>query len=182
MEKSKSERIVLFISMVVFMCIVSPVSVSLSFTPLPVSLGSLAVLIVSMLMGWRQGLAIIVVYIVLGCIGMPVLAGWLGGLSCISSANVGYLVGYLIAAFIVGIIVDRHQFSLWAYFAAGLAGTVVLYLAGCISLMHNMDTTFSTAAIYGAVPFVLFDLIKVVFSAILCWLMRSHIRLFIKLS
>lgn len=181
MERNKGESVVIFIAAVAFMCLAAPVSVPLSFTPLSVSLGSLAVMMTAMLMGWKRGAAVTVIYIILGCLGLPVFAGWQGGFSAITSANAGYIFGFILTAFITGLIVDRRQFSLWVYFLGGIAGTLALYIVGCFFLARSMGTTFSHAAVYGIVPFVLFDLVKIAFSSVLCWLMRSHIKLFMKL-
>ena len=82
------------------------IALPLPFTPIPVNLGTLAVTLAGALLGCRYGTFSVLVYILLGAAGVPVFAGFTGGLGHIAGPTGGYIIGYLTSAFVCGAIVD----------------------------------------------------------------------------
>lgn len=88
------------------LAVASWISVPLPFTPVPVNLATLAVTLAGALLGCKYGTLSVLVYILLGAVGVPVFAGFTGGLGHLAGPTGGYIIGYLSSAFICGIIMD----------------------------------------------------------------------------
>jgi biotin transport system substrate-specific component len=85
----------------------SQIQVPLPFTPVPISLATLAVLVCGGTLGAKKGALAILVYILLGAVGVPVFAGFSGGLGVIAGPTGGYIIGYLPMAVIMGLFAQR---------------------------------------------------------------------------
>src|SRR3989339_1178484 len=81
---------------------VSPIKIPLGFTPVPITLQTLMVLLSGAMLGARYGALSQFLYLVLGAAGLPVFAGGSGGIASLFGPTGGYLFSYPIAAFIVG--------------------------------------------------------------------------------
>jgi len=86
--------------------ICSYISIPLGFTPVPVTLGTLAVFLAGGILGKKYGTLSITVYVILGAVGVPVFAGFRGGIGVLAGPTGGYIIGYIAAAFIVGFFTD----------------------------------------------------------------------------
>ena len=82
------------------------ISVPLGFTPVPVNLATLAVFLAGGLLGRKYGSIAMAVYALLGAVGVPVFAGFRGGLGVLAGPTGGYIIGYIAAAFLVGLIIE----------------------------------------------------------------------------
>ncbi len=140
---------------------------SVPFYPVPLTMQTLAVLLVGGLLGPRLGAAAVVGYLSLGIAGAPVFHGGLGGPAVLAGPTGGYLIAFVPAAFLMGCVVKRAlarrtlfgQLSLLAtgavlaevaIYAVGLPWLAVLYTGGDLG----------RAAAVGAVPYLLGDLLK----------------------
>lgn len=88
------------------MAICSLISIPLGFTPVPVNLGTLGVFLAGGILGKKYGTISIAVYVLVGAVGVPVFAGFRGGLSVLAGPTGGYIIGYIVAAFLVGLLVE----------------------------------------------------------------------------
>ena len=88
------------------MAICSFISIPLGFTPVPVNLGTLGVFLTGGVLGRKYGTVSMTVYVLLGAVGVPVFAGFRGGLSVLVGPTGGYIIGYIAAAFLIGWLVD----------------------------------------------------------------------------
>lgn len=88
------------------MAICSFISIPLGFTPVPVNLATLGVFLAGGLLGKKYGTLSLTVYVVLGAVGVPVFAGFRGGLSVLVGPTGGYIFGYIAAAFLIGLLVE----------------------------------------------------------------------------
>lgn len=142
----------------------SQVLLPLPFTPVPLSLGTLGVLLVGATLGPVRGGASLALYLIAGVAGV----GWFaGGGSGWHFASFGYVVGYLLAAVVVGRLAragaDRRVAST---IAAMLAGSAIIYACGVPWLMAFLGADLSTALMLGVVPFLIGDAIKSVIAAV----------------
>ena len=152
-----------------FTAILSQIAFPVPFTAgnIPFSLGLLAVLITSGVLGGLWGTVSIAVYIALGCIGVPVFATFRAAEALVGATG-GHIVGYLFCAIVVGLIVDRKNGASYvANTAAMIAGTAVCYLFGTLWFSVYAGIPFVAALSTAVVPFVPFDLVKVLMSAYL---------------
>src|SRR5690625_5279464 len=75
----------------------------------PITLQTLGVMLAGALLGARRGALSVIVLLVLAAAGLPVLAGGRGGLGVFAGPTVGYLIGSVVGAFVIGLIVDRFR-------------------------------------------------------------------------
>ncbi len=100
-------------------------------TPLlPITLQTLFVTLAGLLLGAKKGALSVCVYIFIGLIGIPVFTEG-GGLSYILKPSFGYLIGFILDAFITGKITEKHS-SLKAFILASFSGMVTVYAVGMV--------------------------------------------------
>ena len=135
------------------------VRIPLPFTPVPITGQTFAVLLVGAVLGFRRGAASLLLYLSLGLVGLPFFAGGASGLAILVGPTGGYLVGFVMAAGLVGLLaargLDRRVPSALLAF---LAGEVVIYLFGVAWLSVFLGIPHAITA--GLLPFVLGDVIK----------------------
>lgn len=126
--------------------------------PVPVTLGSLAVLFIGMTYGFRLGMMTVLTYLIAGIAGLPVFSITHLGITA------GYLFGYILAVTLTGFLAEhgwaRHIFST---ITATLLGTLLILFCGWICLSQLMSA--STAFDVGIKPFLLGDSLKIIFLA-----------------
>ena len=88
------------------MAICSFITIPLGFTPVPINLATLGVFLTGGILGKKYGSISLIVYILLGAVGVPVFAGFKGGLGVLAGPTGGYIIGYLAAAFLTGLLVE----------------------------------------------------------------------------
>jgi biotin transport system substrate-specific component len=99
---------------------------------------------------------------------MPVFADGEAGMEVIRGATGGYLVGFVLAAAVVGWMAEHRQDRTFAtMFTAFIVGSVVVYVAGVIGLMLATGWPLEEAVAGGVVPFLLGDLIKAAAAGVL---------------
>ena len=139
------------------------VAIPLPVTPVPLTLQTLAVLLVTASLGTVRGVASMLLYLLVGLTGAPVFShgtsGW-GG------ASFGYVVGFVAAGVVVGRLAERGGTHTPARTAAVMVvGNLVVYAVGVPWLMAVAHVDVSAAFGLGVVPFLIGDAIKVVVAA-----------------
>lgn len=137
-------------------------------TAVPITAQSLGVMLAGAVLGSRRGGLAVLVFIVLVAVGLPLLAGGVGGLGVFATPRAGFLVGFPVAAYVVGLLTERGgpSYSLVRGFVANvLGGIVVLYAFGIVGVMVMARVGIDTAATSMAV-FVPGDLVKAVVAAL----------------
>ena len=145
-------------------------AVRLPFTPIPVTLQVLGMALSGLLLGSRLGALAQLEYLMAGLAGAPVFAGGSSGIVILLGPSGGYLPGFVLGAFITGLLFERcHKADMYRAFAAGMAGVAMLYICGVAWLtvwltMSGAQSSFS-AWLLGALPFISIDAMKVTFAA-----------------
>jgi biotin transport system substrate-specific component len=139
--------------------------------PIPFTGQTLGVLLVGAALGPLRGAASLGLYLVLGLVGVPVYApqpdgSHLTGATAFAAPSFGYLVGFVVAATIVGFLSrlawDRNVLKMVLSFAIG---SIVIYTFGVGGLMISLGLDFPTAVLIGVVPFLIGDAIKALIAA-----------------
>ncbi len=142
--------------------------IAVPFWPVPMTLQTLAVLLIGAVFGARLAVATVLLYLVEGAIGLPVLAGTPQhgiGLPYMMGSTGGYLVGYIVAAAIVGWFAERGADRSFARLLGAMAvGDVVVFVLGFAWLSHLVGTT--SAFELGVAPFIAGDVIKILLAAL----------------
>jgi biotin transport system substrate-specific component len=149
-----------------FVALAAQVSISLGFTPVPLTGQTFAVLLTGAALGSTRGALSMLLYLVVGIAGVPVYASHRHGWSVFHGATGGYIVGFVVAAAVVGWLAERNwdkRFS--SSLSAMLTGSVVIYLCGVMWLHHVLGVNWSTTLDDGLYPFVPGDILKVYLAA-----------------
>lgn len=139
------------------------IAIPLPFTPVPLTLQTLAVLLVGASLGSLRGVASMLLYVAAGLIGVPWFAQ---GSSGYSTASFGYVLGFILAAFIVGRLAE-HGASRTAARTVGLmvVGNIAIYAVGVTWLKFAISVSWPEAIALGVIPFVIGDIIKIAVAA-----------------
>jgi biotin transport system substrate-specific component len=143
-----------------------------AFTPpgftVPVTAQSFGVMLAGAVLGARRGFLSVGLLLLLVAVGLPLLAGGRGGLGVFATPSVGFLLGWPVAAFVVGWLTERGGPSyhlLWGIVSNVLGGIVVLYAAGIagIVLVSGVSVQAATVSTWVFLPG---DLVKAVLAAL----------------
>jgi len=156
-------QIALVLGGAAFVGIAAQIAIPLPFTPVPLTLQTFAVLLVGASLGSLRGVLSMVVYLIVGMVGVPWFSG---GTSGFSNASFGYILGFIFAAFIVGRLAERGA-STTALRSAGLmvVGNLAIYAVGVTWLKFAIDVNWATALSLGVVPFLIGDAVKIALAA-----------------
>ena len=128
--------------------------------PVPIVLTNLFVLLAGLILGSRWGLTSMGVYLMVGALGMPVFAGGKGGVAYFLGPTGGYLLGFALAAWVVGLISERcHGNFAWEVVAV-LLGLISIYGVGVPWLKVVTELSWSKTLMVGLVPFLAGDVAK----------------------
>ncbi|MHC4336756.1 MAG: biotin transporter BioY [Planctomycetota bacterium] len=133
--------------------------------PVPVTGQTFAVLMIGALFGARRGCFTVIAYITAGLAGLPVFALG-GGLAVLRGFTGGYLVGFVAAAYIVGLLAEKEwDRRVWTTILAMLLGNIVLYTFGLLwlSCLPGINNILQV----GLYPFIIGDLLKIALAAAL---------------
>ena len=165
--------------MAAFLCIFSPISIPLPLVP--ITLQTFGVFLVSALLGWKRGTVAVLIYLLLGLIGLPVFSGWTGGFSSFATPSSGYIIGFLFTALLTGFLIDRFSRQFWMYPVAMAAGLAVCHLFGTIWFLVYMNVWMSTpysfweAVLICVLPFLVGDAVKIAAATALSYPLRKQL-------
>jgi biotin transport system substrate-specific component len=163
-----------------FVALCAQIEIHLGFTPVPITLQTFAVLLVGAGLGALMGTASLALYLLVGMMGAPVYAGGEGGWEWVKGATGGYLVGFVVAAGVVGLLAEKRlDRRVSTAVTALLTGNVIVYLFGLPWLAHVGEYSWQKTLELGLYPFVVGDLIKLYLAGALlpaAWRLVAHLK------
>ena len=140
--------------------------IAIPLEPVPFTLQVLAVVLTGLLLGPRYGALAMAIYLLVGAVGIPVFAGFRGGLGVLVGDTGGYLLAYPLAAALAGVAAGAvanapRRRALIVGFLWGSLALAVIYALGATWLAVLAGLSPGAALVSGVLPFVVFDLIKV---------------------
>ncbi len=141
------------------------ISIPLPFTQVPINLAILGVLLAGGLLGSKYGALSLIIYILIGAVGVPVFAGFGAGLSTLAGPTGGYIVGYILCSAVAGIgssvtsKAAKHPTLRLAFFMA--LGVLACYAFGTIWYVILMKTSLWVGLVSCVFPFIPLDAIKI---------------------
>ena len=139
------------------------IAVPLPWTPVPVTLQPMIVILAGAMLGPRLGALAMASYVTVGGMGAPVFSNGGAGLGWLFGPTGGYLLAAPAAAFLVGMIAGRSG-QAWRLIAGLVGGVGTMYVGGVLQLMAYTGLDFGTALMAGVVPFVIGDVTKIGFA------------------
>jgi len=148
--------------------VLAQLSIPYPFSPAPISFQVIGVYLAGLLLGPLWGGFTFVLYLLVGALGAPVFSNGGSGLAYIAGPKGGFLVGFLLAAVLVGAVVHRSltprplsEISVWLQTGALFAGLTVIYLVGAPWLAQVQGWTLARGFVAGAVVFIPGDVVKI---------------------
>ncbi len=148
----------------------------------PFTMQTFAVFLAVGVLGGRKGTLAIVVYILMGAVGMPVFSHFTGGPGVLFQATGGYILGFLLTALIMWGMEAALGHKLWVHIISMVLGLIACYAFGTLwfVLLYTRTTGaigFGTALLWCVVPYILPDLIKLALALTLTHRLRTVFKL-----
>ncbi len=142
-------------------CISAYIVVPLPFSPVPITLQTLFIMLAGLLLPVGYAGLVVIIYLLLGIIGLPVFSGGASGIGSLLGPTGGYLFGFLIGAMVISILVrtSSNKFTT-SFISSIIGGIVVVYALGVPWLSYKTGMGIGKAFAVGAVPFLLGDILK----------------------
>ena len=182
MQNAKHSSKVLFLVQsalfAAILCILSPLAIPIGL--IPITLGVFAVMLTGVVLDWKRACMAVLVYILLGVVGLPVFSGGNSGPGVIAGPTGGYLWSYVPMAAIIAALGgrprERELDEDLRTIGACLLSMVVLYLLGTFQFTLVADSTWGHALAVCVYPFVLLDTAKAVCATLLGVRIRRRLR------
>ncbi len=126
----------------------------------PITGQTLAVGLAATILGSRYGTLSVIFYGLIGAIGIPVFSGMSGGLGVIVGPTGGFIIGFIPAAFLTGLYLEKTSFTVINAMVANTIGMLVTLTFGTVWLKFAVSTTWTAAFTSGFLPFIIVGLIK----------------------
>ena len=150
--------------------------ISIPLGAVPITLQLLFTLLSGILLRENLGALSQIVYISLGLIGLPIFAGGKGGIGILLSPTFGFLIGYIICAFVLGKLcsklIEKNKISFLNIMLICILGVIIVYLFGVpymyiiLTKVNKISLTFFGALKSGCLIFLPGDLLKVIVSSL----------------
>ncbi len=171
------KKIVLIAILAAIICVFAPFSVPAG--PIPISLSTFAIYIVSCSVSPKYSVPAVAVYILIGAVGLPVFSSFTGGLQCIAGYTGGYIIGYIPCAFFIGFMTEKLRGKKIIFPISMLIGTAVCYLFGTMWYMYRAETGFAEAAAVCVLPFFIGDIIKITAASLIGITLNQRLKKFL---
>ncbi len=143
-------------------CAQIAVPMTVSFT-----MQTFAVCLCAGLLGWKRSTVSVIVYILLGMVGLPIFTGFKSGVAAITGPTGGYIVGFVLTALITGALVQKFGHKFWQLILFMVIGLTVCYAFGTVWFIIAYKATLKAALATCVVPFLLPECGKILLAALL---------------
>lgn len=172
MKKFTVKSIVLCAMFAALCCATAPISIPLP-GGVPITLQTAAVFLAALLLGPLYGFVAVLVYVLLGAVGLPVFAGFSGGIGSLVGMSGGFIMSWPFAALLAGFIYfkfGRNAKGVAKYvdmIVAMMLGSVVIYAVGLTQFIFLTHMSIKAALLACMIPFIPGDILKMVLVAII---------------
>ena len=167
-DASIVQKMALSILFAIILAVASQIKIFLSFTPVPINLGTFAVCMAGMTLGGFWGFVSVAIYMLAAAVGLPVIAG-----SSLIGATTGYIIGFAICAFALGKWTERGNIKKDSFVKTSavlfIFQIAIIHICGMIGLyiwsVYSPDIqpyTLTEVIMKGTVPFLFGDSIKAI--------------------
>ena len=159
--KMKTKRLVLISLFTALLAVIAPLSIQIG--QIPISLASFMIMLTSFILGKKDSVIVVFIYILLAIIGLPVLASYKSGISSLFGMTGGYIFGYISLAYFSSYFGND---TFYKKILGMLLGTILLYTIGTIWFIIYTKTELWPSLLICVVPFIPGDIIKIVVVAL----------------
>ena len=148
------------------LCILSIITIPIG--TIPFTLSTLGIMLCGALLGAKKGTVAVILYILIGLIGIPVFSGLRGGFQVIVSPTGGFIFGYIPMVIVIGLLTSVQPKKklpkiLWIS-GACILGSFVCYALGTLQFMYLQHIGFTESVFACVIPFIPFDILKSVIT------------------
>ncbi len=164
----KTKSMILCAVFAAILCVFSVITIPIG--PVPITLGTFGVMITAVILGPKKGFVSVLVFILLGAVGLPVFSGFKGGFQVLAGVTGGYLWSYIFMALIIGAISAKlpqnNLLGAVKIFLSCVLGIIVCYTLGTVQFMliKKGGSLYSALAVC-VIPFIPFDLAKALIAS-----------------
>lgn len=153
--------------------------ITIPLTAIPFTLQTLGVTAVSGFLGKRNGTISVLLYILLGAVGIPVFAEFKAGLSALLGPTGGYIIGFIFTSLIIGFLCERLPNKSYITFISMSIGVLICYIFGTAWFVfvynsNNDSINLMTALGWCVFPFILPDLAKILVSTLVVTKLKKN--------
>lgn len=173
-DSSTAEKILLSFFMACFTGLMAQIIIPLPWTPVPITAQTFAVLTSGLILGKKYGLLSQILYIILGIAFVPWFGGMTSGPDIVLGSDIGYFIGFLIAAYFIGAITEKYA-NMRKFrsivLVIGVANFALIYIPGLIGLAawlyvaQGIVVGIPELIMMGFAPFIIGDIVKVIGAA-----------------
>jgi biotin transport system substrate-specific component len=178
MKRSITKTLTFLALFTALMCVLSPFAIPMQ--PVPITLATLVVYIIAGLLDYKYAAIPVVLYILIGLMGVPVFSNGTAGLAVLGGPTAGFIYGYILGALAESLLLHFFKEKKWmVYPIAMVVATIFIYAFGLTWFMIYMNNsgkaiTFGAALMACVVPFLLGDAIKIIAASSVCISLRKH--------
>ena len=167
MKQTKTKKMILCAFFSALTAVGAMISLPLPFSPVPINLALLAVYLTGALLGPKNGALSQVVYLFIGLVGIPVFSNFTAGPSILAGPTGGYLIGYVVAAWLSGLLASGKEVSFVRRCAGFFIAMLSCYTLGTLWFVVLTKTGLLAALSLCVFPFLPGDALKILAAALL---------------
>lgn len=174
MKKSNTRQMILISLFAALTAVSGYLIIPLPFSPVPVTAQTLAVMLTGNLLKPKSAFYSMVIFLLLGIVGLPVFAGGSSGIGAILGPRGGYLISWPFSALFTSLMLARPKLSFTMVLIINiLNGLLLVYTVGAIYLSLITKIDLQTAFDVGVLPFIFGDLIKALAASLITLKVRK---------
>ena len=173
--KTNTKKMILYALFAARTAVFSQIAVPLPFTPVPVNLATLSVLLAGGILGAKGGAVSQTVYVLIGAVGVPVFSNFTGGFAKLAGPTGGYIAGYIAAAWLVGFLMSRAKWNLPNLILSMAAGILLCYALGTAWFMILTKNSLMSSLTLCVIPFLIGDVLKIAAAVFLVWKLKDKV-------
>ena len=160
------QKMAIIALMTAVLCILAPISIPVFISPVPISLGVLAIYLTAYVLSPLDATISVIIFILLGTFGLPVFSGYSGGLSKLVGPTGGYIIGFLFTVYISSLFIHMKKGIIYDVIGM-ITGLALCYILGTIWFSYQQGKGFIASLLLCVVPFLIGDAIKIIVAVIL---------------
>jgi len=160
------QKMAIIALMTAVLCILAPISIPVFISPVPISLGVLAVYLTAYVLSPLDATISVIIFILLGTFGLPVFSGYSGGLSKLVGPTGGYIIGFLFTVYISSLFIHMKKGIIFDVIGM-ISGLALCYILGTIWFSYQQGKGFIASLLLCVVPFLIGDAVKIIVAVIL---------------
>lgn len=142
---------------------------------IPMTGQTFAIGLAGTILGSRHGLSATVLYVLMGCIGIPVFAQMTGGLGILFGPTGGFIIGFIPATWLIGYYLEKTSFTFVQACIANFIGMVVTLAFGMIWLKFSANLSWTAAFVSSVAPFIVAGIVKAILAAWIGIIIRNRL-------